>query len=352
MSGDPALNDLYTNLYDVPYIKDNLAADFYFPDVVEELTVNDKLYFLVGDYSLSYWEFAYVLFFNKAIAENNNLEDIYQLVRDGKWTYDKMAELSKGIWTDLNGDSYPDPEDSFGYVSDIPNTTDALVAHFDVFLTGRNEKGDIIFDVDQGKMVSILEKFIEFKKSDDTHFVYTTSDMTLDSNPADKIFREGRALFYPAMLNRAQEFRGMETDFGIVPYPKWNEQQEKYYTQAQDGYSVGVIPIDVTNLEKCGAVVDVLSALSSEKVIPAYYDMALKDKYSRDDDSAEMLDLIREGFSVNFGYFYGPTLGCQNIFRNLIQQDNSNFVSYYAVNSKGYDRNLKKMMDSYSNEVE
>ena len=350
MSSDLSLNDLYYNLYEVPYVKDNLTADFYFPDVVKELTVNDKLYFLVGDYSLSYWEFAYVLFFNKAIAENNNLEDLYTVVREGNWTFDKMLEMSKGLWTDLNGDGYPDADDSFGYVSDIPNTTDALAAHFDVFLTSRDETNNIVFDVDQGKMVSILEKFIEFKKTDDSHFVYTTSGDTEDSNPADKIFREGRALFYPAMLNRAQEFRGMETDFGILPYPKWNEQQEKYLTQAQDGYSVGVIPIDVPNLELCGAVVDVLSALSSEMVIPAYYDMALKDKYSRDDDSGEMLDIIREGFTVNFGYFYGPTLGCQNIFRNLIQQDNSNFVSYYAVSSKGYERNLKKMMQAYTEE--
>ncbi|MBR6515140.1 MAG: carbohydrate ABC transporter substrate-binding protein [Clostridia bacterium] len=351
MSSDPQLNDLYTNLYDVPYIKDNLDADYYYPDVVDELTINGKLLYLLGDYSLTYWENAYVLYFNKTIAENNQLEDIYQLVRDGEWTFDKMTEMAKGTWIDLNGDVWPDDGDSFGYVSDIPNTTDALEAHFDVPMTGRDEAGNVVFNVDQGKMVNILEKFIEFKKSDDTHFIYTTSSDTEDSNVADKIFREGRALFYPAMLNRAQEFRGMETDFGIVPYPKWNEQQDKYYTHAQDGYSVGVIPADVKNRELCGAVLDVLSALSSELVIPAYYDMALRDKYARDDESGEMLDLIREGFTVNFGYFYGPSLnGCSKTFRILIEQDNSNFVSYYSTNSKGYDRMLKKLIASYADD--
>ncbi len=349
MSSDPSLNELYTNLYDVPYVKDNLDAKFYYPDVVEELTINDKLYFLLGDYSLTYWELVYVLYFNKTMAENSNLEDIYDLVRDGKWTFDKMTEMVKGSWTDLNGDAWPDAEDTFGYVSDIPNTTDALEAHFDVPMTGHDESGNVVFNVDQGKMVNVLEKFVEFKKSDDTHFIYTTSSDTEDSNVADKIFREGRALFYPAMLNRAQEFRGMETDFGIVPYPKWNEDQSAYYTHAQDGYSVGVIPIDAPNLELCGAVVDVISALSSEMVIPAYYDMALRDKYARDDESGEMLDLIREGFSVNFGYFYGQSLnGCSMVFRNLIQQDNTNFVSFYQVNAKGYERMLKKLLASYA----
>lgn len=352
MSFDPSLNELYTNLYDVPYIKDNLDADYYYPDVVEELTVNDKLYFLLGDYSLTYWENAYVLYFNKTLAENNNLEDIYQIVRDGDWTVDKMIEMSKGKWVDLNGDLWPGEEDSFGYVSEIANTPDAYEAHFDAPMTSRDENNNVIFDVDQGKYVSILEKMIDFKKSDDTYFEYF-SDVAEDENPIDKIFREGRSLFYHAQLNRAQRFRGMETDFGIVPYPKWDAQQEGYYTHAQDGYSVGVVPLDAPNLELCGAVIDVLSALSSEMVIPAYYDMALRDKYARDDESGEMLDIIREGFTVNFGYFYGQSLnGCSMIFRNMVHQDNTNFVSYYSVNQKGFERKLKALLDSYADEEE
>ncbi len=352
MSFDPSLNELYTNLYDIPYLKDNLDADYYYPDVVEELTVNDKLYFLLGDYSLTYWEHAYVLYFNKTLAENNNIEDIYQLVRDGKWTVDKMIEMSKGKWVDLNGDLWPGVEDSFGYVSETNNTPDAYEAHFDAPMTSRDENGNVIFDVDQGKYVSILEKMIDFKKTDDVYFEYF-ADQPEDANTIDKIFREGRSLFYHAQLDRAQMFRGMETDFGIVPYPKWNEQQDGYYTHAQDGYSVGVVPIDAPNLELCGAVIDVLSALSSEMVIPAYYDMALRDKYARDDESGEMLDIIREGFTVNFGYFYGQSLnGCSMVFRNMVNQDNTNFVSYYTVNQKGFERKLKALLESYADDAE
>ncbi|MBR6515139.1 MAG: extracellular solute-binding protein [Clostridia bacterium] len=347
MSFDPSLNDLYTNLYDIPYVKDNLDAKYYYPDVIDELTVNGKLYFLLGDYSLTYWEHAYVLYFNKTLAENNNLPDLYELVRNGEWTVDKMIELSKGKWVDLNGDNWPGEEDSFGYISETNNTPDAYEAHFNVPMTSRNENDEVIFDVDQGKMVSVLEKMVEFKNTDDVYFQYF-SDIAEDSNPIDKIFREGRSLFYHAQLNRAQKFRSMETDFGIVPYPKWNENQAGYYTHAQDGYSVGVIPVDATNLEMCGAVVDVLSALSSELVIPAYYDMALRDKYARDDESGEMLDIIREGFTVNFGYFYGQSLnGCSMVFRNMMNQDNTNFVSFYSVNQKGYERKLKELLKSY-----
>ena len=343
--------DLYSDFCDLPYVKDNLDAPYYYQDVNNTAMVNDTLYFLLGDYSLTYWESTYVLYFNKTMAENHNIEDIYSLVRDGSWTFDKLLDMSKGIWSDLNGDLWPGSEDAFGYVTEINNSTDAFASHFDVPMAGRDENGDIIFNVDQGKMVSILEKFIQFKQSDDTWMVMLSGDVTLDENPVDKIFREGRALFYHAMLNRAQDFRGMETDFGIVPYPKWDEKQEGYYTHSQDGYSVAVVPMDVKNPEKCGAVVDVLSALSNKLVIPAYYDMALRDKYARDDESGEMLDIIREGFKMDFAYYYQDAIGSGGHFRNLINNDNSNFVSFFQTNKKGYERKLKKLIEAYDNSV-
>ncbi len=352
MALDPSLNELYYNYYELPYIKDNLDASYYYQNIVDQMTINDQLYFLVGDYSLTFWEYTYVLYFNKVLAENNNVEDLYALVKDGKWTFDKMLEIAKGKWTDLDGNLYPGEEDTFGYVSDINNTPDAFEEHFVLPLTKRDESDNIVFDVDEGKMVSMLEKFIEFKQSDDTWMKYLASDITVDQNPVDKIFREGRSLFYHATLERAQDFRGMETDFGIIPYPKWDEKQDDYYTHSQDGYSVAVVPIDAPNPDKSGAVLDVLSAISSETVIPAYYDMALKDKYSRDDDSGEMLDIIREGFSTSFNYFYSNALGCCGYLRNLINNDNSNFVSFYAVNSKGYERNLKQLYQAYEEKSE
>ena len=341
------LMDLFSNFYEVPYVKDNMDAVYYNQDIIKQMTIDGKLLYMLGDYSLTYWESVYVLYFNKLLAENYNLEDIYQLVRDGDWTFDKMTEMAKGKWVDLNGDNWPGEEDSYGYISDISNTTDALWDLFDIQITARDENGEIQIDVDQAKVVSVLEKFIDFKKTDDTYFVSTSSSDTEDSNPVDKIFREGRALFYPAYLDRAQDFRGMETDFGIVPYPKWDKNQDKYYTRSQDGYSVAVVPIDVPNVTKTGAVFDVLSAISNKTVIPAYYDMALRDKYARDDESGEMLDIIRDGFKVSFGPFYGDALGMGVEFRQLIGQDNSNYVSFYAVNQKGYERKLKKLMDAY-----
>ncbi len=345
MAEQGGYHDLYVNFYDVPYIKDDIHNEYFYQDFVDELTINDTLFYIVGDYSLTLWEFMYVMYFNKEIVENENIEDIYQLVRDGSWTIDKCIDLSKGIYRDLDGNGWPGEEDRFGFITDYENTSDSLFSHFDLHTVRRDDSGNHVLDVDQGKMVAVLEKMIAFYETEDVFTFKTDSSMTEDQIPLNDIFTESRALFLPARLEKAQEYRGMETDFGIVPHPKWNEEQDKYYTQSWNAYSVAIIPMDAKSLEMSGAVLDILSELSYKKVIPAYYDMALKSKFARDDESGEMLDIIRDGITVNFGIFYD--IGTGGILRMLLHQKNSNFVSYFAANKKMYERNLKKVIASY-----
>ena len=291
-----------------------------------------------------------VMFFNKQIAENENLEDIYQLARDGEWTIDACIEMAKGVYHDLDGNGWAGDQDRFGFIVDHSNTPDTLFSWFDIQPTTKDESGNIVVDMDTGKVVSVLEKLIDFYATDDVFTYMSGADQTPEDRPFNTIFTEDRALFYPDILVTAKTYRGMETDFGILPLPKWDTNQEKYYTQAQAGNSVIVVPIDVTNLEKVGAVLDALFSTSKEIVIPAYYDMALKGKFARDNESGEMLDIIREGLCINFGYFYD--IGGNVMFRTLLSNGNSNFASYYAANKKGFERNLRNILKTFEPDEE
>jgi len=343
------LAQYFYNFNDVPFVNESLDKEYYYKDFINEMTIDGQLKYMVGDYSLSYYDHAYVMYFNKSMAEEYALEDIYSLVKEGKWTIDKCMEMAKGKWKDNNNNNWSleDTADTFGYISDLPNTADALHSHFDIQPTNKSE-GVITFDIDVGKMTSILEKMVAFKESDDTFFFYSTSDMPLDQVPLDTIFKEGRALFYPATLEKAENFRSMDIDFGIIPYPKWNETQEGYYTQAQDGYSVACVPSDAKNLKKSGAVFDVLTQLSYENVVPAYYDQALKYKLTRDDASAEMLDIIRSGFKINFGSFYTQSLGCAIHIRELIKNNNTSYASFHESKVPAYQTNLESLMKDFN----
>ncbi|MBQ3101339.1 MAG: extracellular solute-binding protein [Clostridia bacterium] len=342
--------DLYMNMYDVPYVKDDLSSEYFYQDIVNELTVNGTLHYLIGDYTITYMDDTLVMFFNKQIAENENLEDIYQLARDGEWTIDACIEMAKGVYHDLDGNGWAGDQDRFGFIVDHSNTPDTLFSWFDIQPTTKDESGNIVVDMDTGKVVSVLEKLIDFYATDDVFTYMSGADQTPEDRPFNTIFTEDRALFYPDILVTAKTYRGMETDFGILPLPKWDTNQEKYYTQAQAGNSVIVVPIDVTNLEKVGAVLDALFSTSKEIVIPAYYDMALKGKFARDNESGEMLDIIREGLCINFGYFYD--IGGNVMFRTLLSNGNSNFASYYAANKKGFERNLRNILKTFEPDEE
>lgn len=341
------LFDLYTNMYDVPYIKDDLDSEYFFQNVKNEISVDGNLYFLVGDLCLTYWEYVFVMFFNKKLTEKYGYENIYDLVKTGDWTIDKCIEMSRGVYTDLNGNEMPDPADIYGYITDIVNTTDAWFSQFDVQTTKHVGDGNIILDIDQGKMADILDKMISFFGTNDVYTITTmSSDKQATDQPLDDIFTDGRALFYPASLEHEKALRRTSLSYGLVPYPKWNKTQKGYYSQPLNGYSAAVIPSDAKNLKKSGAVLDVLMAESFRSVTPAYFDETLGVTL-RDDDSKEMLDIIKNGVQCNFGYFYYEDLRTGGIIRYLVDNNISYFVSYYAANQRSYEKNLERILNKF-----
>ena len=65
---------------------------------------------------------------------------------------------------------------------------------------------------------------------------------------------------------------------------------------------------------------------------PAYYEVALKKKYTYDDESVKMLDMIVDSRVFDFGYAYGCWSGVAFMFQDLIGRDKSkDFASLYAT---------------------
>ena len=329
---DPSLLSTYENVYDLPYVGVDLSSDCFARDLGDELGAGGKLYFLVGDLDLSALASANVLFFNKQLLRDAMAEDLYQLTREGVWTVDKMAEICRGIYSDVNGDSQKDGNDRYGYVSES-DALNALYAQFDVRPTEPGENGIPKLSIDEGKMVSVLEKMTGIFNSPDA---YAASDANSGALP--EIFTQNRALFYAGALDTARSFRELETDFGILPFPKWNARQEGYYTQSRAGYTAVAVPRTAADKELCGAFLDVMFTLSRDVVVPEYCDALLNDKYSRDDETGEMLTTIRDGLRLNFGTFY--PIGFSRIIEKMIGDNNPNFVTYYSSNVRDFEKRL------------
>ncbi|MEG2117903.1 MAG: hypothetical protein RRY76_01720, partial [Clostridia bacterium] len=84
---------LFLNWKEIPHV--DLKADWWAQDFIDQMTLNDKLYLLTGDISLTFWDSMQGIFFNKKLAENYNLGNLYDKVRNNEWTFDAMNEMCK-----------------------------------------------------------------------------------------------------------------------------------------------------------------------------------------------------------------------------------------------------------------
>ena len=116
------------------------------------------------------------------------------------------------------------------------------------------------------------------------------------------MFSEGKALFMDMSFFFIEELREMETDFGIIPYPKYDENQSSYATRLCY-YMPAVVPITITGerLDRAGVMLEALACEYASNVVPAYYEIALKTKAARDEESQGMLDIIFNNRVIDLG---------------------------------------------------
>ena len=255
----------------------------------ESLTIGNVAYIAVGSYNIPNYDLAYALLFNKDMMKANSLGDIYSTVSGGKWTMDEMSNLMKQVVSDINGDGAMTEDDQWGYTSHPKQ----VLPNFWIAAGEKSIKKDSsdmpYIAMNEERFVSVIEKAFAATRDDN-------KSMIMDK-PADvpdeciKLFSEGRSLFMDISFFYIERMRSTDTEFGIIPYPKYDEAQENYYSRISY-YLPTIIPSSVNNAGMSGAVLEALNCESANIVLPKYFDIMLKTKYSRDEESAAMLDLI------------------------------------------------------------
>jgi hypothetical protein len=188
----------------------------------------------------------------------------------------------------------------------------------------------------------------------DNSGVYVPRIRIDDAQTMFEVFKDDRSLFCMWEFTAAtNNLRDMESKFGIIPYPKLNDLQESYGTYMQDGHTLMAIPNTILGdtLSMTGAALEALAAESYRTVTPAYFEVALQGKYTRDNESVQMLELIRDSIKYNFGYVY--MVNAFYSLRNLANQGNGSkdFASYWKRQEKAFNKELEKMIDKYEENI-
>ena len=328
-----AIQNTLVNFNDVKTI--DLTKEWWSKDLVDSANINGYLYVLDGDIQTHRLEYGFTMYFNKRIFDELGLDYPYQMALDGEWTFDEFAKLVKQGSKDLNGDGLMKPaDDQYGY------QTYATFGPIQVLYSGgqriysKNAKGIPTLTLNTSKTVEIFSKFFNLCSSEDVSL-----------GDSEKLFIEGRAMFADQGLGSAKTMRSMNDDFGILPWPKFSKD-DKYNTMINGHASLVVMPITVSDYQRSGKIIEALCAVGNREVIPAFYDVSLKTKFSRDYESEAMIDIVRESLIYDIGYVSGNAV--QGVGEGLAQQSNPDFASYYARHESKALSDLNTFLASYA----
>ena len=287
----------------------------------ETMSVNGKLLFAASDYIIPDPN---AILFNKEILEAYSLESPYDYVYDGKWTWDKLTEMSRKVSKDLNGDGKYDGSDEYGYFAESTWLAISVMYACDQFML-KDDGEHMVLDINNEKMVKIVEMYYDLCLGSPSSLVKKASQMT---DAEKNLFDNGQALFHLCSLNKVKQKRELEIDFGILPYAKYDEAQDEYISNNWAGLMC--IPIDAPDPDMTGAVSEYLAYESRKKVMPIYYDALLNTKFARDEESKDMLDIIFSNSAYDIGLCYSNFNRLLYTLVYTIDEKTRDFASYYA----------------------
>ena len=256
-----------------------------------------------------------------------------------------MAELTKDVYQDIDGDGKKSKDDSYGMLMGWATEIDNMKEAFEIHVTEKGKDGFPEITLVNEHTIEAVGKINDYIHNNDG--VYTTSDGD-SRTQIYNMFSNGQGLMYTATLGKSEQLRAMNDDFGILPYPKYDESQKQYHSTSLDEFSLFVLPIDVKDKEMSAIITEALCAESYKKVVPVFYDTALKTKAARDDASSEMIDLIRDSLTFDFGYLHSNSVnGVGHMFVNWIRNNNNNIASDYDKAKSATEEKLAKVLEIY-----
>ncbi|MBE6657925.1 MAG: hypothetical protein E7604_05710 [Ruminococcaceae bacterium] len=333
------------NWYDLPKI--NLEAEWWDQSMIAQLTLMDQLYACSGAISPALNIRCFAMLFNKDMCSSLGIEMPYQYVLDGTWTLDRFKGYVTDINSDINGDGVMDYEDRWGFFSEDGNSYMYYCSNGGSVVAIDGDTAHLSFN--SVRNVELATEAIALTINPDTTLRANkmVDASSLGWTAASNWFAEGNALIRSTSLEPIpRDFRALDVNFGIIPYPKLDESQESYGSMA-DNVSGRVIGVPITSdAEYVSTILEVLAAESVNTVSTAFYDRCLDGKIMRDEESAAMLDIIFENKIFDLGLIFNI-----GTFKDkLVSQEkkgSTDVTSLFASIEKVAQKNLEKLLADY-----
>lgn len=325
------------DLQQIPYV--DLEKPWWDTRANKDLLINNRLFITTGDIAILDNECTMVMFFNKDMIGQYGLESPYDLVKEHTWTIDKVGQMSYSITQDKNGDGKMDTFDDQWGISIASNAPISFYFGAGERVVKADDTGTLQIMMGNTRAYDVYDKIANLCFSNEVLSMHTSCKTSFDDVCAS--FNAGNIMFVTFALVDINGLRDAEFEFGILPYPLYDETQQEYNNLISTGLVSSVsIPNTCENTEVVGVTLEAMAYYSTTTLTPAYYDNALKTRYVRDEESGEMLDIIFATRVYDLGFIFNWG-GAGNMVSNMF----SGKQTEYASNWQKIEKAVKKTMD-------
>lgn len=337
------MNGLLLDMSQMEYI--DVDNPWWDKSITESMAIGGKYPFLAGAYSLDRTAGTFCFYFNEEIATNLALPDLYQLVYDGDWTVDKVAEFSEMAYVDTNGNSKVDEEDQLGVVFEGGNYFTGFFEACGVHAL-KTVEDKFVFDFGNARNVDVVEKVGSFVKNTTGVYNHGGDDQTYRGT--DALFLDGNVLFTGGWFKCAESYRDLDFSWGILPYPKLYAEDE-YTGGVLTIYGLLSMPKSCRDIDGTSAMLECLCYEYYANVVPAYYEVAMKVKYASGSQMADMLDFITGNIVYDTGLALAGALDytIDGTFKDAVR-NNGNWASKMASLESKISALIEKLNEAYA----
>ena len=302
---------------------------------VKEWEQHGSLFFVTSNCSVRFINQAEAIFANTTMLNNYGAEDPTMLVIEGKWTLDKLYEMSSLLHTDVNSDGVNIP---YGLAIDDQSRLDMFYYGADLRSTrvGDNGLNYVCIADEQEKMANLIDKMIA---------MFHRNEAAIGTGA--KPMQNGMTAFLAGYISQLTTLEDPST-YTALPTPKYDENQAEYKTVNTNGFDVWCIPLVAKDPALSATIMEAVASEDYRSVAPFYYDQYLKLRYSNNDIGVEIYDIIRNSVTVDFGRISAVNLGVtETPFRNTVQNGNNTVASLLRAEAKIWDKKMDTILKAY-----
>ena len=334
--GNMSVAGLLLNILEMPQF--DFSKPWWSKHTVESLSFMGKLHLISTAMSWQGLGATQVVFFNKKMADDHEIEYPYEAVLDGNWYLEDLIADAEDVYKDANGDGKTE-DDIYGVL--MPEEMYSVIISYGINLIEKSDDGsELIFNGADDRMYELIAQY---------HYILNESDFgyATQRDNAAQMFLQEQGLYLTIQLDNATHtLRETPFKYGIVPYPKLDLMQEEYYAGHTDRFFV--IPNTCTDTDFVATILEGMSSEGYRQITPAVYETALKGRYAHDDQSVQMLDIINKARVQDFAYIYVLQACTRALADVVVQGKSDNYSSYYASNVTAVDQRLKELQTKFA----